>query len=89
MYTDSDGDKITDADRSRVDEKLTELKSALERQDAEAMATTKAALEAEFHELSKKVYESTTEQPQEAGVGAGEGAGASEDVIDAEFKEDK
>ena len=83
------GDKLTDADRARVEEKLGELKSALERQDAEAMATTKAALEAEFHELSKKVYESTTEQPQEAGVGAGVGAGASEDVIDAEFKEDK
>jgi molecular chaperone DnaK len=81
------GDKLSDADRARVEEKVTELRTALERQDADGMATAKAALEAEFHELSKKVYESAAAQPgQEAPAEAG---AAQEDVIDAEFKEDK
>jgi len=86
------GDKVSESDRARIEEKVQELKQAVERQDADGMKSAKDALETEFHEISKKLYESTaaegqgTEEKVEAGVGAGS---KGEDVIDAEFKEEK
>ena len=54
------------------------------------MQTGKAALEAERHKLTEQLYQQSAQQeePQEAGVGAATG-GNDEDVIDAEFKEEK
>ncbi|MEZ5163209.1 MAG: Hsp70 family protein [Fimbriimonadaceae bacterium] len=85
------GDKVEEADRSRIEEKIQELKTAVERQDAEAMATAKAALEAETHKLSELLYQQAQPegQPEEAGVGAATGGSSNdEDVIDADFKEE-
>ncbi|MBS1709466.1 MAG: molecular chaperone DnaK [Armatimonadetes bacterium] len=83
------GDKVSESDRARIDEKVQELKQAVERQDADGMKTAKDALETEFHEISKKLYEASAPQEEEK-VEAGVGAGAKgEDVIDAEFKEEK
>ena len=89
------GDKVEEADRARIEEKMSDVKSAVERQDEEAMASTKAALEEETHKLANAMYQQTGdggapgEGQEEAGVGAATGGGADEDVIDAEFKEDK
>ncbi len=86
------GDKVDESDRSRIEERVSELRQAVERQDSEAMKSAKDALETEFHEISKKLYESSGAegQPSEEKVEAGVGAGAKgEDVIDAEFKEEK
>lgn len=84
------GDKVSEADRSRIEEKIGELNQAIERQDLDAMATAKAALEEESHKLAESLYSQTDAeaQPEEAGVGAATG-GSQEDVIDADFKEDK
>ncbi|MBX3111370.1 MAG: molecular chaperone DnaK [Fimbriimonadaceae bacterium] len=85
------GDKVSETDRARIEEKVQDLKQAVERQDADGMKTAKDALETEFHEISKKLYESSAAEGQaEDKVEAGVGAGAKgEDVIDAEFKEEK
>ncbi len=82
------GEKVTDAERSLVEEKVGELKAAVEREDTDGMKAAKNALEQEFHKISAKVYENT--QPSEEKVEAGVGAGKKdEDVIDADFKEEK
>lgn len=87
------GDKVTESDRSRIEEKITDLKSAVERQDSDAMTAAKAALEEETHKLAEAAYQqsgTTTDEPaEEAGVGAATGGRGDDDVIDAEFKEDK
>ena len=85
------GDKVGESDRARIEEKIADLKQAIERQDLEAMETAKAALEQESHSLAEQLYKQTGESPQEgAGAGAETGGTApDEDVIDAEFKEDK
>lgn len=85
------GDKVSESDRSRIEEKITELNQAIERQDLDAMASGKTALEEESHKLAETLYaqSGTTDQPEEAGVGAATGAKSDEDVIDADFKEDK
>jgi len=84
------GDKVSESDRARIEEAITELNQAIERQDVEAMTTAKAALEQESHKLAEALYAQSggTEQPEEAGVGAGAKKG-DDDVIDADFKEEK
>lgn len=84
------GDKVSESDRSRIEEKISELNQAIERQDQDAMSTAKASLEEESHKLAESLYaDSGAEaQAEEAGVGAAAG-GSQEDVIDADFKEDK
>ena len=87
------GDKVSESDRSRIEEKISDLNQAIERQDLEAMASSKAALEEESHKLAETLYQQSggEGQPQEeAGVGAATGGDSTdEDVIDADFKEDK
>lgn len=89
MLTDL-GEKVSESDRATVEEKINDLKSALERQDLEDIEKAKAALDAENSRLAEMLYQSSsagTDQPEEAGVGAGKSK--DEDVIDAEFKEEK
>ncbi len=83
------GDKVSEADRARIEEKITELNQAIERQDLDAMAEGKKALEEESHKLAETLYAQSGagEEKVEAGVGAG--SKSDEDVIDADFKEDK
>lgn len=80
------GDKVSESDRGRIEERIGELQRAIERQDLDAMATAKTALEEEFHKLSEALYQQS-EAPKE-GAGVASGAPA-EDVVDADFKEDK
>lgn len=86
------GDKVSESERGQVTEKVQALKSAIERQDLDGMEKAKAALEAETHRLAEMAYQqtgseqTTVDAPDEAGVGVGP---KGEDVIDAEFKEDR
>ncbi|MBL8067201.1 MAG: molecular chaperone DnaK [Armatimonadetes bacterium] len=80
------GDKVSESDRGRIEERIGELQQAIERQDLDAMAAAKTALEEEFHKLSEALYQQS-EAPKE-GAGVASGAPA-EDVVDADFKEDK
>jgi len=85
------GDKISDADRGRIEDKIRTLRQAVADDDEQAMRDAFNDLEQETHQLAEHLYQetasSTTEPPrEEAGVGAATGDG---DVIDAEFKEEK
>lgn len=86
------GDKVSEADKTRIEEKIADLKATIEKQDHEGMATAKAALEEETHKLSEMLYQQSgaAGEAGEEGEKVGAAAGASgDDVIDAEFKEDK
>jgi chaperone protein DnaK len=85
------GDKVSESDRSRIEEKIAELNQAIERQDLEAMASGKNALEEESHKLAESLYAQTGADSEggNPGENPAEEAAAEEDVIDADFKEDK
>ncbi len=78
------GDKVPAADRTSVDEALTQLKEALKGGDAERIKATMEELSRRSLKLGEAVYGA-------AGTGAGapgEPAGGDPNVVDAEFKEE-
>ncbi len=87
------GDKVDEADKQRIEEKIMELRTAINSDDDDAIQAAFSVLEAEVHQLAEKLYREAgsqaqpEEEPETAGVGANKGAG--EDVIDAEYKEEK
>jgi molecular chaperone DnaK len=90
------GDKVSEGDRQRIEEKIAEARKAAAQDDSEAIQTAFTALEAESHQLAEQLYkEAGAAQPEgeepTAGVGAEKagGEGGEGDVIDAEFKEEK
>ncbi|HVL38457.1 MAG TPA: Hsp70 family protein, partial [Fimbriimonadaceae bacterium] len=86
------GDKISEADRSRVEEKVATLRKAVAEDNQDEIQQAFTDLEAESHTIAEQLYKAATEsggaseeeEPPKAGVGAQDG-----DVIDAEFKEEK
>jgi len=83
------GDKVDEATRQSATEKIEALRSALRGDDKTEIEAAFNALESESHSLSEKLYANvaqaaeTSEQP---GATAGPDG---EEVIDAEFKEEK
>jgi molecular chaperone DnaK len=88
------GDKIEEADKQRVQEKLIALRSAMTSDDIEDIRSKTTDLEQELHTISQKLYEQSAAQanaeqaPQETEEPVGAATGG-EEVIDAEFKENK
>lgn len=83
------GDKVTESERSKLEDAIREVKEAKEREDMEALQSAYKALEAESHTLSERLYREASQEPQGAGVGAGAATGGNDDVIDADYKEEK
>ncbi len=90
------GDKISEADKTRIEDKVRALRTAVGTDDQDQIQTAFTDLEQESHQLAEQLYKSASEQGQPAGeegetVGAGVGGASSAegDVIDAEFKEEK
>jgi len=86
-------DKIDEADRTRVEGAIKELREAISAEDRAQMESRMEALEKEFHKVAEQMYKHVA-GPQ---AGPGEGAppptgnaphgGAEGDVIDADFEE--
>lgn len=85
------GDKLDSADRARIEDKVAELRKALSEGDLETIKAKQAELEQEQHLIAQKLYEqaSRTSEPSEKTEEPVGAAASSEDVIDAEFKEEK
>ncbi len=87
------GDKVSDADKAPVQEKITALKAALEANNADDIKAKTDALQQAFYDLSAKAYQQAGGDPNMAGGfdpnmgGAAQGAPADDDVIDADFTE--
>jgi molecular chaperone DnaK len=87
------GDKIDDADKQKVQDKVIALRSALLTDDIEDIRAKTSDLEQDLQTISQKLYEQSSAQSnaaptetQEEPVGAAAGG---EEVIDAEFNENK
>ena len=79
------GDKVDAAQKETVEGKITEVKTALEGEDYEAIKTASEALTEELHKLSTLLYEQTQKEtnPQE-----GQGENPEDDnVVDADFED--
>jgi len=84
------GDSIDANDKTRIEEKVANLRKIMDGGDIEAIRSAYKELEHEQHLLAQKLYEraSKAETPtaEESTVGAAAGDG---EVIDAEFKEEQ
>ena len=87
------GDKIDEAERQRINEKVAALRAAIASDDVDEIQAKFNDLEQESHTLAQKLYEQAGQQPsetpQEEGEPVGAAAATEGEVIDAEFKEDK
>ncbi len=82
------GEKVDEATRQSVTEKIEEVRKAVANGTEEEIQAAFNALETESHAIAAKLYETTS---AEADASEQPGAGAphaDEDVIDAEFKEE-
>ena len=75
------GEKVTEDEKSKVNDAKEALSKALENSDLDEIKTKKEALEQELQAVSMRVYQ---EMQQEQGDAT---QGADDDVVDADFKE--
>jgi len=96
------GDKVSQAERAQIEAKLNELKQAIKDKNTDRITKTMTELETASHKLAEEVYKQSSAGRQQAGGGAGpqpepqdggpqpeQGKKESDDVIDAEFREEK
>jgi len=85
------GEKVSESQRQSATEKVEELRKTLQGDDTDAIQTAFTSLETESHAIAEVLYKAASEaadiseEPATAGVAADKG----DDVIDAEFKEEK
>lgn len=83
------GDKIDEADKTALNEKVAATKAALEQGDVEIIKTAKEDMEKTLYEISAKIYQQANPQgaaPDGAQPEGGE-APADDNVYDADFKD--
>lgn len=83
---------VSDADKEEVEQKVKNLREAIASDEKSRIETSFSELETLSHRIAEGLYnaQQSAEAPQEGEVeGAGVGAAADGDVIDAEYKEDK
>ena len=88
------GDKASGEERLAIENAVSDLKTALEKDDLEAIQAKTAALAEASGTLAQKMYAEQAAQQQAAGGAAGaeqpqENAAADDNVVDAEFEEVK
>jgi len=85
-------EKLDDADKSAIETAVTDAKADLESGDAAKLDAARQRVEAELHKVAEKLYKSEAAGAEGAAPGADAGGGAGsadDDVIDAEFTEEK
>ncbi len=88
------GEKLEEADRKRVQDVLAEAKQDLESDDAGRIDAARQRVEQELHRVAEMLYKEQAQagdgaaRPQATGEPA-EGKAGGEDVIDAEYTEEK
>ena len=81
------GDKVQSEERSRIEAAIGDVREALKGDSKDAIETKSKALSEASAALAQRVYQEQAAQEQ-AGA-AGETAGSTDDVVDAEFEEVK
>ncbi|MEG1287041.1 MAG: Hsp70 family protein, partial [Clostridium sp.] len=91
------GEKVSEEDKAKVNEKVAALNAVKDGEDVEAIKAAIEALNQEFYAISSKMYADAGAQPGAEGFdpnnmgGANAGAAHDDNVVDADFevKEDK
>jgi molecular chaperone DnaK len=85
------GDKLGAEEKQAIEEALANAKQALEGDDAAALDSAGQQLEQSLHKLAEMLYKAQAEAgpAPDAGAAGGPGAGSDDDVIDAEYTEEK
>jgi molecular chaperone DnaK len=86
------GDQLSSSDKEEVEKAVAEVKGVLESSDVEEIKAKTDALQAAFHKISEQLYQQAAEQQDTSGDGAPSsenGAGAEEEVVDAEVVDDE
>ncbi|HAG22603.1 MAG: Chaperone protein DnaK [Synergistales bacterium 53_16] len=78
------GEKVDGQEKSRIEQKIDDLKKASAGDDVEAIKKSTEALTRDLHELSARVYKETQET---GGQDSGGGQEVSGDTVDAEFED--
>ena len=89
------GDKIADEEKTKIQEAVAAMKTAMEGDDIEAMKTAMQNLQTASHKLAEEMYKSASAEgappPENGDAGpdgsAGSTNGNEEKVVDAEFEE--
>ena len=85
------GDQVDAAEKSRIEEAVTKVKTAMESDDLEAIKAAQEELTQASHKLAEAMYAKASAQGDAAGTGAqAEQAGPAQgddDVVDADFEE--
>jgi molecular chaperone DnaK len=81
------GEKASGEERHAVESAISDLKSAMEKDEKDAIEAKTAALAQASAAIAQKLYAQQGEQEGAGTTGAGEGDSASEEVVDAEFEE--
>ena len=80
------GDKASSEERLNIENAVSDLKTALEKDDQDAIQAKTAALAEASGTLAQKLY--AEQAAQEAGEGEGQASTAEgDDIVDAEFEE--
>ncbi|MBM3470445.1 MAG: molecular chaperone DnaK [Armatimonadetes bacterium] len=83
------GDKISSAERAKVEEALKELREALKGEDVARISSAADAVQQASYKMSEEMYKATAGAPGAAAGGeavGGQAPPSGEDVIDAEYK---
>ena len=85
------GDKISAEEKSNVESKLADLKTAVAGSDLEAIKTSTESLMTASQEFTQKLYQQAAAEESAAGGSAGAGGSApdDDDVVDAEIVDDE
>ncbi|RYG27163.1 molecular chaperone DnaK [bacterium] len=86
------GDKVDGLQRDSINDKIEAVRNAIKGDDTDAIQAAHDSLEADFHQLSTKLYEQASAAADASETGGDAGAATQNpdgDVIDAEFKEAK
>jgi len=81
------GDKVTAEQKSQVEAAKKELRDALDKDDTEQIKAKMKALDAVMHGISTKLYEQA--QAQSQGTAQAGGSAQKDNVVDADFTEEK
>jgi len=79
------GDKVPEADRSRIEGLVKDLRAAMETEDIQRIRSLTEQLQQASHALSQQVYQQTAAGPTTPGADGG--AGPEEDVVEGEYRE--
>ncbi|MGU9956149.1 MAG: molecular chaperone DnaK [Arenicellales bacterium WSBS_2016_MAG_OTU3] len=83
------GDKIDDAEKSKIEADITELEEALKGDDMQEIKTKTASLMENSHKLAEAMYAQGAQEEDVAGEEPASKNAKDDDIVDAEFEEVK